>query len=275
MLVRSGIELKKDYRRWLLDEYVPIVGAEDGDGDGDGSADGDGDGDGSGAASGSGDDDSDDKEDDAAGSGDGDNNDDDGPAARLEGQVKDLTKRLKAAEQAAVDQKKENKKLREEQNSKAGNHKQLAEDRLAEREEADERATKAEGERDEALGKLSSFERTIRVSNIASRMGFKDPGDAMSLLESEERRLRAGGTSEEESDLTGSDAAAERALRKLAEKKKYLVDPQKATGRPMNGSGGGNGKPILTAETIKAMSNEEAAARMSEIQDWQRAQASG
>lgn len=162
---------------------------------------------------------------------------------------RDATRKELAAAQAAIQKlRAEARKAREEAAKKGGNWEQVAKEREAELADANDRAQNAETRAITAEDKLDSFQREVRVSRIATRLGFRDPGDAIKLLSS---------------DVTGEDKVAERALRKLVEDKPYLVDQRRATGRAM-GDGSRNGG--LTWEQVKNMSQDEINARWEEVQ---------
>jgi hypothetical protein len=119
---------------------------------------------------------------------------------------------------------------RERQQAEQGRWEELASDRMREVEEANARAEAAEYN-------LDRFQRELRVNSIATRLGFKDPADAIRFLDD---------------DDTGDDAIAERALKKLAEQKEYLVERRRGSGGPTNGGSKG-----LTMADIKSMSQDE------------------
>jgi hypothetical protein len=248
-----GFVARKKFVGWLDRDFAPLMGGEGEDENADDKDTSD-------------DDSSEDNTEDHSSEDDDSSDDDDAdddPVAPLQSTIKDLEKRLKAAEQAAANAKKEAKEARAESANKTGNFKQVAQERLAHIEELTEELATANARADKAEGTLNENSRTVRVVSIAQRLGYKDPADAMSLLQAEERRLRAAGKDEDESDLTGDDATVERALRKMADKKKYLVDEKRATGRPMNGGSGKAGG--LTMDRIRQMSQEEIVANMDEV----------
>lgn len=258
-------QLREAYYEWFRNRYLPVAGGEEpNDDDKSGTGGDDDDKSGDDADDKSGDDDKDD--DDKAGDDDDDktgDDDDKTPDAivELSKQVKDLTGKLQGAEQAAAKAKKELKEARAADAEKAGDWKKVAAERQAQLEDAQDEVKKANEAKDTAEKALSDFQRNVRVVSIAQRLGYRDPSDAMSLLESQERKLKADGKDE---DLTGDDASAERALRKLAEDKKYLVDVKRRTGAPMNG-GGTKGK--FTLDQIRNMSTEEVAANLDEVNE--------
>lgn len=156
----------------------------------------------------------------------------------------------KASAEAAVQRAKADvRAAREEAAKKGGNWEQVAKERSTDLEEANERASGLEVRAVKAEEDLDTLRREIRVTGIASKLSFRDPADAMKMLSV---------------DATGDDKTAERALRKLAEEKSYLVDERKARGRSMNGGGGSTG---LTREQIKAMSPNEMQARLPEVKE--------
>jgi hypothetical protein len=93
---------------------------------------------------------------------------------------------------------------------------------------------------------LEQFQRTQRISSIANRLGFKDSEDAVRFLDD---------------DDSDDDVTAERALKRLAREKPYLVDTRRSTGAPVGGEGS-----TLSMEEIKRMTPDEVNARWEEVQ---------
>lgn len=147
--------------------------------------------------------------------------------AEYKAMQRELHARRKKQEKAEARAKAE----RERQAAAQGRWEELAEERQAEAEEA-----KAEAEA--AQYRLDQFQRNLRVQGAATRLGFKDPGDAIRFLDDAD---------------TDDDAKTERALKKLAEQKPYLVDERRPTGGAINGGGSGG----LTMDQIKNMSRDE------------------
>lgn len=187
----------------------------------------------------------DDDTDDDADSDDGDDSD----ASELKKTLAKKDAELKAAQAAARNAKKEASDLRKKSAEESGNWEQLAHERESELADAREENGKLLERAETAETSLDSFKRTVRVTSIASRLGFKDPADAIALLKSEE---------------TGDDKTAERSLRQLAGKKKYLVDERRATGRAMGGNGA-NGL-ALTKEQMEKMTPDEINAHWDQVQ---------
>jgi colicin import membrane protein len=99
----------------------------------------------------------------------------------------------------------------------AGNHQQLYEAEKKKREEAERKATEAEQARVEE-------QQRIRVERIATRLKFRDPEDVLHRLSDDDR---------------SSDEKVEKALKKLADEKSYLIEG--AGNRNQGGAGGGGG----------------------------------
>jgi hypothetical protein len=158
--------------------------------------------------------------------------------------------RLANAEAAARKAKQEARKAREEAAKKGGNWEQVAREREAELQEANERAQTAEREKVEAQEALDSFRREVRVTRIATLLGYHDPQDAIAQLANKP-------------EATAEDKTCMRALRQLAQEKPYLVDARKARGRAM---GDGGGQAGLTWEQVQAMPEEEVIRRWDEVQ---------
>lgn len=113
--------------------------------------------------------------------------------------------------------------------------------------EESEKTRKAEGERDTAVAELQSFKRRILVESVAKRLGWREPADAHLYLDAEDM---------------DDEALAEAALKRVAKKKEFLVNPKKATGGP----GPNNGAGGLSVDDIKQMSQEEINRRWPEVQ---------
>ena len=105
-----------------------------------------------------------------------------------------------------------------------------------------------EAERDEARFELDSYRRRIRISTVATRQGFKDPEDAHAFLADDE---------------TEDEQSTERALKRLARQKPYLVNKPRSSGVAVGSGGNGVG---LTVEEIKSMTPDQINARWDEVQ---------
>lgn len=145
------------------------------------------------------------------------------------------------ADKARKEAEKEARKRREREQRESGQWQELLDER-------DETIRTLEAERDEARYELTSFQRRVRVTRAAVRLGFKDPEDAVRFLPEDE---------------TEDDASTERALKRLAREKSYLVEQRRSSGAPVNGEGGAGG---LTLEEIQRMSPEEINKRWPEVQ---------
>ena len=236
--------LNAEFQQWYESRFWPVIGREDDD---EGSKD---------------DDDTDanaDEEDDSAADADTDDDDDDDKGKKADGDAvtkltADLAKakaEITAAQQAVRKAKQEAREARNRAATDSGDWEKVAKEREAELADATERATKAEESATKTTGELDEFQREVRVTRIASKLSFRDPADAIALLSR---------------DDTGDDKATERALRKLADDKDYLVDQRKATGRAFGAGGGNNG--LFTKEQLAAMSTDEI------NQNWDKVQAS-
>jgi hypothetical protein len=247
--------MREQYRLWLAQRYVPIMGGDDDDDNDSGGDQKDDD---------TTDDNADDKDDDDSNT-DSTDDDDDGDSdgttalATLTKKVKELEIKLSKSDAAVVRAKKEAADAKAEHAEKTGDWKRLASERETQLKDANDDLGKLTEERDSAVKDLESFQKQVRVVRIAQKLGFKDPEDAQAQLESQERKLRAAG---EEPDLMGDDATTERTLRKLGEDKKYLVDQKRRTGGPMNGN---RESGSLSMEQVKAMSTEEVISRKKEV----------
>jgi hypothetical protein len=219
---------------WLL----PIAGAEHvgaGEGDGDGSGEGTGSGDGPGGEG----------EGEPTGSGEGEgeeDTDEDDPDDVLELKRSEYERMRRIVREHDNDKKKREQAERKEREKRAREQGQY-EDLLKEK---DEQTQAAEAERDEAKYQLDAYRRRIRVQAAAVRLGFKDPEDASKFLTEED---------------TEDDTSTERALRKLARDKSYLVQERRSTGAPVGGDG-----VSLTLDQIKNMSEDEINDRWEEVQ---------
>lgn len=234
------------FAEWLAEKYLPIAGADgegeggegEGGGAGTGTADagGEGEGDaGSGAgASGEGNGN--------GGGGSGGDDDEDGDDV-LELRRSDYERLRQIAREHETQVKKaatEEATRKRQQQIEQGKFEEML------REEAETRLA-TEAERDTARDELAAERRNRRVEGVAKRLGFKDPEDAMAFI------------SNEDGD---DDSATERALKKLARKKPYLVDTRRPTGVPIGGQNGA----LLTLEAIQNMSEDEVNANWSEVQ---------
>lgn len=221
----------------------PSMAGADGEGDGDGDDGGAGD-DGGKEHGGADGDDGDDGEHDRARSGSGgqddggDDDDDDhvkmpkGEAERLRRVAADAAKAQRKAEKEARDR-------TEKERREAGQYEDIITEKDEEVQAAQERAEAAQYELDE-------FRRQSRIMSAATRQRFKDPDDAVKFLNE---------------DDTADDVSTERALKRLAREKPYLVDRSTSTGAPITGGVG-----TLTMEDVKKMSSEQINARWDEVQ---------
>lgn len=220
-LFSDSIEEFPTFAEWYANRSKPFLFGADGDDDG-------GEGDGV----------DDDDSDEFAGDDDGD--DDDNAYVRLPKKEADALRHEVAK---ARDEKRKAeaaaKKERERVAAEEGRFSEVIEEREREAQEAAARAEAAEFE-------LDQFQRQIRVSNIANKLGFKDPSDAFRFLSD---------------DDTGDDDTAERALKRLADSKDYLIERRRPSGGPVNGGSKG-----LTMDQIKNMSQEEINANWEAVQ---------
>ncbi len=140
------------------------------------------------------------------------------------------------------DRDREKKRKDEEEKAKAekGKWEELASDREKERDEAVR-------ERDDARNDLKSFQRRLRITEIAKRLNYVDAEDAHLYLKESEM---------DDDDLT------ERALKRVLREKKHLKADARSSGSPMGGGANGGG---LTIEQIQAMSMEEQIVRKDEV----------
>lgn len=240
------------YQEWLEQRghlYGLCIGGDDEGGSGDG---GDG---------GSGDDgdDGDISHDDDDGDGAGDDGDDDGDGAG-DGDDEEVTltkKELKELRDENARHRREAKKReREEKNDKQKKAREQGQHETLAKEAEDERdAEKAA--REAAEFELDQTRREIRVRDAASNLNFRESEDAIRFLTT---------------DDTETPESTTRALKKLAEKKPYLLADRPRTGR---GGGGGSEDKGLSRAEIEKMSPQEAARRMPEIRRSQALQRSG
>lgn len=242
--------LSDDQIRWFraLGYLMPIAGADgEGDGDGEGAgSEGEGSGEGgsgSGEAGGEGDEHEPEGSGNGSGSDDDDDDDDDRngrdevPLRRSE--YERLKRIAREHERSQKQRQKEEQKLKEKQRREQGQYEELLK-------EKDDAIASVEAERDEARYQLDAFKRRVRVTEAAKRLGYKDPEDAFRFLSDED--------SEDEN-------STERALKRLARSKPYLVVERRSTGAPVNGDG-----VTLTMDQIKNMSQEEINSRWDEVQ---------
>jgi hypothetical protein len=190
------------------------------------------------------DDDDDDADLDAGGgAGDDDDDDEDDDYVRVPKSQLDEFNRLKREQAESAKQRRkaeaEAKKAREQAQRESGNYDELLGEKDTEVQEAAARAEAAEYQ-------LEQFQRTQRISSIANRLGFKDSEDAVRFLDD---------------DDSDDDVTAERALKRLAREKPYLVDTRRSTGAPVGGEGS-----TLSMEEIKRMTPDEVNARWEEVQ---------
>lgn len=152
---------------------------------------------------------------------------------RLKREQAEAAKAARAAQREA-------KKARDRERKEAGQYDEI----LAEKEEevaaAAARAEAAEYQLEQTL-------RRQRIAAAANRVGFKDVEDAIRFLDE---------------DDTEDDVQTERALKRLAREKPYLIDARRASGAPVNGER----STSLSYEDIKGMSQEQINARWDEVQ---------
>lgn len=235
--------IEEAYQTWLRNRYTPIFGS-DGDDDGDNTPDPEPD-----------DDEDLDVEDDAEPDDDQDEDSDDSDSEDDEpSEVEQLRQRIAAeerrrnkAEQAARKAKAEARAERQRKAQESGDVEALRREHEAEIADLREQLEAAEESSSVNEFTLDQERRINRVQRLASSMNFRDPGDAIALLND---------------DDTGDDKSAERALRKLASSKPYLVDRKKG-GLPMGGAGG----PQLTIADIKRMTPAQINERWTEVQE--------
>lgn len=168
---------------------------------------------------------------------------DDDPDADIEQVSRAELNRLKRiaaeAEKKAKQAEREERKRRERARAEAGQFQELLDER-------DEHAREIEAERDEARYELENYKREVRVTKIAQRLNYRDPSDAARFLTDDE---------------TEDDASTERALKRLAKEKSYLVEPRRSSGIPVGGEAGG-----LTLDEINNMTPDQINARWGEVQ---------
>jgi hypothetical protein len=170
--------------------------------------------------------------------------DDDDQYVRVPRSQLDEHNRLKReaaeAQKAARAAQREAKRQREREQRESGQYDEL----LAEK---DEEVLAAAARAEAAEWQLEQFQRTNRITGAATRLGFKDPGDAVRFLDD---------------DDTEDEVSTERALKRLAREKPYLIDNQRRSGAPVNGESGIG----LSLDDIKKMSQEEINSRWEEVQ---------
>jgi chromosome segregation ATPase len=211
------------FEEWIRNRYQPLLGREEDEDDSD---------------------DSDDDEDivieeDEGDTDDNDDEDDSSDVDRLKSELEKNKQELAAARVAARKAKAEAREARQKAASETGNWEQVAKEHEATIADLREELAEATGGKQTSDYELDQFKREVRVTRLASRLGFRDPADAIAMLKD---------------DQTGDDKTAERALRQLGEDKPYLRDPRKASGIPGNGTRSGSG---LSMEQLKSMSPEE------------------
>lgn len=143
-------------------------------------------------------------------------------------------------DKATKDREKAERDAKEKQRRAEGQYEELLK-------EKDEQIRTTEGERDEAKYQLDAFKRQVRVMEAAKRLGFKDPEDAFRYLSDED---------------TEDDTTTERALKRLAKNKTYLVNERRSSGAPVGGDGGAT----LTKEQLDNMTPDEINANWAEVQ---------
>lgn len=121
---------------------------------------------------------------------------------RLKRVSAEAAKKAKDAEKAA-------RVAAEKKAAENGDWQKLAEERERE-------AAEARKEAEEAAGKLSSYERTQRVTDAANRLNFRDPQDAHRFLSAEEM---------------DDDKLVDAALKRLKKDKPYLLAEPRRSGR--------------------------------------------
>jgi hypothetical protein len=146
---------------------------------------------------------------------------------------KDEAQRLRriAAEADAAERRRKQKELED-----AGNHQAVVSGIEAERE-----AEKAAREAAEAKAdaRVEELERNTTATTVASRLKFNDPADALLHLPA---------------NTSNDEASIEKALKKVAEEKAYLVNGQGGrTGAP-----GGGGTPPAPTDIDTAIAKAEA-----------------
>jgi hypothetical protein len=184
----------------------------------------------------------DDFEHDASGGGDdGDDDIDDDTTVRVDKNEYNRLKREQAeAAKARRKAERDAKKARERERKEAGQYDEI----LAEK---DEEVSAAAARAEAAEYQLEQFQRRHRITAAATRLGFKDPEDAIRFLDE---------------DDTDDDVMTERALKRLAREKRYLIDERRSSGAPVNGERGVS----LSHEDIKKMSQDEINNRWEEVQ---------
>lgn len=144
--------------------------------------------------------------------------------------VKDRNEANRLRREAAERSRKERERKRKEAEEQ-GKWEQIA------RSLEEERDAALAGEQ-EAREELRAFQREVRVTRIATRLGFRDPDDALRFL--------ADGEADD-------DNQCERALKRIASEKPYLIADQvpTRTGVSVGGEGGSN-QPKGLREAIQA-----------------------
>lgn len=173
---------------------------------------------------------------------DEDDDDDDAEVTLSAKEVDDLRKENARHRREAKQREKKDKDDKQKKAADEGKHEQLAQE--AKEEAADEKA-----KREAAEYTLDQRERDIRTRDAASQLNFREPEDAIRFLNE---------------DDTDSTESVTRALKKLADKKPYLLNDRPRSGR---GGGGGSGKggAQYTREEIENMSPEEIAKKMPDV----------
>jgi hypothetical protein len=192
---------------WRL---APIAGGAPDDDDSD--DDSDSDADGGPADDDDSDDDSDDDDSDSDDdSDDDDTSDDDEPLSDKE------RKEFHRLKREAADRSKKDRETRRKEAEEKGKWKELHTETEKERDEAIDRAEKAEAE-------LATHVRNTKVSKVAKRLKFNDPEDAHHFLP--------------ENAADGTEAELEKSLREVLKKKSYLAS--KGSKRKAKPGGGGD-----------------------------------
>lgn len=135
------------------------------------------------------------------------------PAGKVQVDENELNRLKRIAAEADKAEKARKRKEEEE----AGRHSEVVKTVEEERETEKKRADEKEAE-------IESLKRSITVKDVAARLKFNDPADALLHLPA---------------DTPNDEKSIEKALKKVAEEKKYLVGgPGSRTGAP-----GGGGEP--------------------------------
>lgn len=171
----------------------------------------------------------------------GDDDDDDSQTATISmADFNRLKRKAAEADKARRAAEKEARQQQEREKRESGQWQELIDER-------DERIRETESERDEARYALAEYQREVRVSRAATRLGFRDPADAVRFLPKDE---------------TDDDPSTERSLKRLAKEKPYLVEQRRSTGVAVNGESGTG----LSLEEIRKMSPEQVNERWDEVQ---------